>query len=86
MSKPGRGAAKYKHGLIKTSLPVVSDIFTIIKNEKIPFIEISRKAGVTTESMRRWRLGIASPNLIDFESFLNSLGYTLKLSPLDEHE
>lgn len=87
MSNPGRGAPgvpRKRTGEIKTSISVVYEAFKHIRCSDMLVSDISSKAGVTPESMRRWRLGIASPNIADFEAVLNVLCYELKLSPLDD--
>lgn len=89
MSKPGRGAPgvpRKRTGEIKTSISVVYEAFKHMRCSEMIVRDISAKSGVTVESMRRWRLGVVSPNIADFEAVLNVLGYELKLSPLDDTE
>ena len=81
---PGRPRAK--RGEIRTSIPIVAELFTVIKSANVLNQEISILSNVKEETMRRWRLGISSPTMADFDAVLNAIGYKLKLAPLDEDE
>ena len=59
--------------------PLVKQFFVIAQDEDVTFDQIARNAGVSRETIMKWRKA-SSPNLTTFVAALNSLGYDLHVN------
>ena len=63
--------------------PLVKEFFVIANDKGITFDNIARQAGVSRETIMKWR-NATSPNLTTFVAALNSLGYDLDVKKLGD--
>lgn len=48
-------------------------VFQILNEEKATITEVSKRAGLSQRTISRWRRN--TPNITDWEAFLNAMGY-----------
>lgn len=68
----------------RTSNAVVREFFALIWETELTHAQVAEKAGITKETIRRWKAGLSAPNLTDFSSACEVLGYQIVLQPIDQ--
>lgn len=67
-----------------TISPVTRDLMAVIDASGMSGKKLAKLAGTTNVTISRWRHGLASPRIIDFECLAETLGYRLELVPVEK--
>lgn len=62
---------------------VTRDLMAVIDASGMSGRRLAKLAGTTNVTISRWRHGMASPRIVDFESVAEPLGYRLALVPIE---
>jgi transcriptional regulator with XRE-family HTH domain len=46
--------------------------------------DVAKRSGVSSSAMRKWRVGVRSPRIMELEAVINALGYKLTVKEKDE--
>jgi transcriptional regulator with XRE-family HTH domain len=46
--------------------------------------DVAKRSGVSSSAMRKWRVGVRSPRVMELEAVINALGYKLTVKEKDE--
>lgn len=87
MTKRGsfwRGKARPENRRPTTAASVaVRELFEVVDASTLTYKTIATAAGNNEYSLTKWRYGIASPRLADFEAVAQVLGYRVALIPIE---
>jgi|LakMenEpi03Aug12_release.lakeMendotaPanAssembly.Ray.scaffolds.fasta_scaffold465240_3 hypothetical protein len=64
--------------------PAIHWIWREMNRQRASQEDVSKRAGVSSSAMRKWRLGVRKPNLPDVEAVINVLGGKLCIRIDDE--
>lgn len=67
-------------------MPIVQEISTAIADRQLTHEWIAKRAGVSNQTISRWRTGRNSPSLFEFECVAQVLGYRVVLVPMEPAE
>lgn len=56
---------------------MVHTIDAIMQGQGLTLDALAKKSGVSTRTLRRWRVGETIPSIVDVDAVLNALGYKL---------
>lgn len=57
--------------------PFIYWIWTEMNKQCASQEDIAKRSGVSSSTMRKWRLGVRSPRVMELEAVINALGYQL---------
>jgi len=80
MTRDKRGG---KTGPIRTSSPVLREVFEMADLRGASITWLSVKTNLTTQSISNWRKGSNAPNILAVEEMANAMGYKLILQKID---
>jgi transcriptional regulator with XRE-family HTH domain len=66
-----------RSGVPAQAHPIVRFIFQEINAQRVPQEELAERSGVSSSTIRKWRRRERTPNMLQVEAVLNTLGYDL---------
>jgi len=64
--------------------PLVRWVWRQMNKQHASQEDVAKRSGVTSSTMRKWRVGVRSPRVIELEAVINALGYKLTVKEKDE--
>jgi transcriptional regulator with XRE-family HTH domain len=57
--------------------PLVYWIWSEMNKQRASQEDVATRSGVASSTMRKWRVGVRSPRIMELEAVINALGYQL---------
>jgi transcriptional regulator with XRE-family HTH domain len=64
--------------------PLVRWVWSQMNRQRASQEDIAKRSGVASSTMRKWRVGVRSPRVMELEAVINALGYKLTVKEKDE--
>lgn len=66
--------------------PLVRWIWKEMNRQRASQEDVAKRSGVSSSAMRKWRLGVRSPRVVELEAVVNVLGGKIKIDTREDDE
>lgn len=64
--------------------PLIRWMWKQMNTQRASQEDVAKRSGVSSSAMRKWRVGVRSPRIMELEAVINALGYKLTVKEKDE--